>query len=147
MKLSRFRRKSFTSMKKRKSTRKRRQTKRRPMKKFNIRKTHYMRGGGDGEMAILTEKDKTAIKNCSDISYYVKSNIDTGMGIEYIPEPESFKIHKKDGSMFVYKKENPLTYETLLNVYKSNSANFEKVPSPPTITYSSAANWDYERSH
>jgi hypothetical protein len=147
MKLSRFRRKSFTSLKKRKSTKKRRQTKRRPMKKFNIRKTHHMRGGGDGEMAILTEENITTIKNCSDIHGYVKSNIDTGMGIEYISEPKSFKIHKKDGGMFVYEKENPETYTTLLNIYNSKSAKFEKVPSPPTIMHSSTTNWDYERSH
>lgn len=51
MKLSRFRRKSFTSMKKRKSTKRRRQTKRRPTKKFNIRKTHHMRGWGKGRDA------------------------------------------------------------------------------------------------
>ena len=147
MKLSRFRRKSFTSLKKRKSTKKRRQTKRRPMKKFNIRKTHHMRGGGEGERAILTETDITAIKECSDIQYYVKSNISAGMGIEHIPEPKRFKIHKKDGSMFVDKEEYPITYDTLLNIYNSKSAKFEKVPPPPTIIHSSADSWNYERSH
>jgi hypothetical protein len=106
-----------------------------------------MRGGGDGEMAILTETDITAIKECSDIQYYVKSNISAGMGIEHIPEPKRFKIHKKDGSMFVDKEEYPITYDTLLNIYNSKSAKFEKVPPPPTIIHSSADSWNYERSH
>ena len=68
-------------------------------------------------MAILTEENITAIKNCSDIHDYVRSNIRAGMGIEHIPATNIFKIHKEDGSMFVYEKENPKTYDTLLHLF------------------------------
>jgi hypothetical protein len=145
MKLSRFRRKSFTSLKKRKSTKKRRQTKRRPMKKFNIRKTHHMRGGGEGEMVILTEQDIKDIKACRDIFDYIKTNIAVEMGIEHIPDTKTFKIHTQTSTMYIFQKENPDTYGTLLTIY--NNGTPIPVPPPPKIINSSAAAWDYERNH
>lgn len=116
MKLSRFRRKNFTSLKKRKSTKKRRQTKRRPMKKFNIRKTHHMRGGG---MAIiLTEQDITDLKNCKDLFDYTKTKIKAGMRLEHISG--AFVIRSEDGTgYYIYEKENPDTYGTALTIYNS----------------------------
>ena len=69
MKLSRFRRKNFTPLKKRKSSKRRRQIKRRPTKKFNIRKTHNMKGGGgEAEPEAEPEARKMAILNKEDIA-------------------------------------------------------------------------------
>jgi hypothetical protein len=117
MKLSRFRRKSFTSMKKRKSTKRRRQTKRRPTKKFNIRKRYYMRGGA-GDMLTLNQEDITALIACKDLFEYTKTKIKAGMGLEHIPG--AFIIRSADGSAYyIYEKDNPDTYGTALSIYNS----------------------------
>jgi hypothetical protein len=143
MNLSRFRRKSFISLKKRRQT-KRRQTKRRQTKKFNIRKRYHMRGGtwqwpwstpagegpageepkGQGWMVILTEQDIITIKDSNDIFPYVKTNIANGMGLEHNPDANIFSIHKTDGTMTmsIYRTYNPNTYGTLLNIYNSGKS-------------------------
>ena len=117
MKLSRFRRKNFTSLKKRKSAKRRRQTKRRPTKKFNIRKRYYMRGG-TGYMLTLNQKDINDLKGCKDLFDYTKTQIKAGMGLEHIPG--AFIIRSADGSgYYIYEKDNPDTYGTALSVYNS----------------------------
>ncbi len=125
MKLSRFRRKNFTSLKKRKSAKRRRQTKRTPTKKFNIRKRYYMRGGA-GYMLTLNQKDINELKGCKDLFDYTKTQIKAGMGLERIEEapgaPGAFIIRSADGydtGYYIYEKENPDTYGTALSIYNS----------------------------
>jgi hypothetical protein len=118
MKLSRFRRKNFTSLKKRKSAKRRRQTKTRPTKKFNIRKRYYIRGGA-GYMLTLNQKDINDLKGCKDLFDYTKTQIKAGMGLEHIPG--AFIIRSADGAAYyIYQKDNPDTYGTAANIYNSS---------------------------
>ena len=120
MKLSRFRRKNFTPLKKRKSSKRRRQIKRRPTKKFNIGKTHNMRGGT--LMAILNTENTAAIKDLADWPPNMKSEINeiqAGIsGIEYESDSKKYVIHTTPYTRInITKKIFPNIYEQVSKIY------------------------------
>jgi len=115
MNLLKFRRKSFATLKKRKST-KRKSTKRKSTKMFSIRKKHYMKGGG--LRAILTEDDKEEIDKNEQVKPWMKTEIKAGMGIEHDKENEEFIVHVRKGyTIRIDNATKPMAYELFLTIY------------------------------